>query len=87
MASLSRYHQELGPNGEGKCSVPMWSGGCPAGFCDEPAFGVRPIGKTIRMRDGRIIRVDGLYDGYVPALACPAHGGPQKPVEEETPNG
>ncbi len=37
---LSNHHMELNEQGEGKCSVPMWIGGIPAGFCDRPAFGV-----------------------------------------------
>lgn len=70
MAQLWKHHKELDENGVGKCSVPMWSGACPAGFCDADAYGPR---------------VDrNVYDGYVPALACPSHGGPktnQKPKE------
>ena len=61
MARMSSHHQTL-TNGVGKCSVPMWSGGCPAGFCDADAFGLPLPGAT--------------YRGYVPGLACPAHGGP-----------
>jgi hypothetical protein len=61
MSRLSNHHQELNAEGIGKCSVPMWSGGCPAGFCDMDAYGER---------------VNNRYDGYVPALACPIHGGP-----------
>ena len=38
MASTSKHHHEL-TNGVGKCSVPMWMGGFPAGFCDKPAYG------------------------------------------------
>lgn len=65
MAVCNKHHLELDANGVGKCSVPMWGGGCPAGFCDEPAYG-RPL-------------PDNGYDGYVPGLACPGHGGPMKP--------
>ncbi len=65
MAILSKFHKEL-TDGEGKCSVPMWMDGVPAGFCDEPAFG-EPT-------------KDSRYDGYVPALACPIHGGPAQPA-------
>ncbi len=75
MAQLNNHHQEL-TDGEGKCSVPMWAGGCPAGFCDEPAFGARPPGPLARDAYGDTVRIDGRYAGYVPALACPAHGGP-----------
>lgn len=64
MSRLNSHHKVL-TNGKGKCSVPMWSGGCPSGFCDRDAFGF----PTKYSR----------YDGYVPALACPAHGGPKEP--------
>jgi hypothetical protein len=58
-------HRELDNNGEGLCSVPMWRGGMPAGFCDQPAFGLQTTeGKR-------------KYDGYVPGLACFGHGGPE----------
>ena len=70
MAICCDHHKELDSNGEGKCSVPMWAGGCPAGFCDCPAYG-EPT------PEGRLI-----YDGYVPFLACPAHGGPTKKEKE-----
>ena len=68
---------ELNDNGEGKCSVPMWMNGCPAGFCDAVAYG--PPVPSARYRDssGRTHRYDGRYDGYVPGLACHAHGGPE----------
>lgn len=87
MARLSEHHQVL-TNGVGKCSVPMWCNGLPAGFCDEPAFGNYVRGETFRNRvTGEIQRFDGKYAGLVPALACPAHGGPSKPefLVEETP--
>lgn len=67
MARCSKHHEEL-INGVGKCSVPMWRFGLPAGFCDEPAYG-KPT------KEGR-----QLYSGYVPYLACPGHGGPAKDV-------
>ena len=75
MFSLSNHHSGLDESGEGKCSVPMWSGGCPAGFCDAPAFSKPPPGRVIRRWDGYLYREDGRYAGYVPALACVAHGG------------
>lgn len=78
MSALYKWHQELDENGEGKCSVPMWSCGCPAGFCDKPAYGTRPDGKTFVGSDNQVRRYDGRYAGFVPALACPAHGGPDK---------
>lgn len=77
MASTSKHHHEL-TNGVGKCSVPMWMGGCPAGFCDEPAYG--PPVPSKQFRDawtGEWKRFDGRYNGYVPGLACVAHGGPE----------
>lgn len=79
MSTLSKHHKELNAEGVGKCSVPMWSGGAPSGFCDEPAYGM-PLPREY-VRDGytgRRIYLDGGYDGYVPALACPCHGGPKK---------
>jgi hypothetical protein len=65
MAECWEHHKELNEHGVGKCSVPMWMNGCPAGFCDEPAFG-EPVKVCGRCK----------YDGYVPFLACPNHGGP-----------
>jgi hypothetical protein len=47
----------------------MWMDGCPAGFCDEPAYG-EPT------KEGR-----EQYSGYVPFLACPRHGGPIAKIE------
>jgi len=79
MASLLNHHKVL-TNGVGKCSAPMWMGGCPSGFCDQPAYGERP--HSAKFRDpwtGRERRVDGKYDGYVSGLACPQHGGPNEP--------
>lgn len=77
MARLCAHHQQLNDQGVGKCSVPMWSGGGPAGFCDNDAYGERPEGKTYTRWDGHEWRADGRYAGYVPALACPGHGGPK----------
>ena len=76
MASMSDHHQTL-TNGVGKCSVPMWMGGLPAGFCDAPAYG-NPMPYTAFRNEntGEMTRADGGYTGYVPALACPGHGGP-----------
>lgn len=76
MASTLKHHHEL-MNGVGKCSVPMWVGGCPSGFCDEPAYGERPRCEEFsNYAAGRRVRVDGKYNGYIPGLACQAHGGP-----------
>ncbi len=77
---MQECHRKLDKDGRGKCSVPMWSNGCPDGFCEEDAYGQRPEGETYRDASGRIHRHDGLYDGYVPGLACPAHGGPKTRV-------
>jgi hypothetical protein len=79
MARMAEHHQHLGPDGVGRCSVPMWSGGLPDGFCDRDAYGRPPPSDTYRDRDGVVRRFDGRYSGYVPALACPAHGGPEAP--------
>jgi hypothetical protein len=77
---LSPHHETLNELGEGKCSAPMWMGGTPCGFCDATAYGVRPPCKTRFNHAAREeMREDGRYNGYVPALACPAHGGPPKP--------
>lgn len=85
MAVLSKHHKEL-TDGKGKCSVPMWAGGCPAGFCDADAFGERPECEGFRdAYTGQFKRFDGKYGGYVPGLACPAHGGPRCPGIEIDP--
>jgi hypothetical protein len=81
VASLSDHHRTL-VNGVGKCSVPMFAGfGAPAGFCDRDAYGERPDCPSIRYPDGGERRLDGKFTGYVPALACPRHGGPCDPVK------
>ena len=64
MACCGGWHKEVNKLGIGKCSVPMWSGGVPAGFCDEEAYGEQ----TDERRH--------IYPHYVPFLACPGHGGP-----------
>ena len=67
MSQLNNHHRELDEHGIGKCSVPMWvSPGVPAGFCDKPAYGNYLPGAA--------------FTGYVPALACPEHGGPDSRV-------
>ena len=81
MSSIGKHHQELNEQGVGKCSVPMWMGGSPAGFCDKEAYGVPP--RSSRIFNYGIMeeqRTDGRYDGYVPALACIGHGGPKSRV-------
>jgi len=76
-----KQHEDASNGVIGQCSVPMWLAGCPAGSCQEEAYGTRPPGKMFRnySQGGRLQREDGLYDGYVPGLACPAHGGPKRP--------
>lgn len=77
MASTQKHHHEM-TNGVGKCSVPMWQCGAPAGFCDRPAYGKRPPGQQYRVAfSGEMRRLDGRYNGYIPGLACHAHGGPE----------
>ena len=77
MAVCSKWHKELDENGVGKCSVPMWCNGVPAGFCDKPAYGKPLPYETFKDRYGVERRIDGGYNGYVPYLACPSHGGPK----------
>ncbi len=87
MSKLSKHHEEL-TDGKGKCSVPMWCGGLPAGFCDEDAFGKPLPAEGGYWRDPYTRewkRWDGKYDGYVPGLACPRHGGPKCPGFEIKP--
>lgn len=79
MGSLSEHHKKLNERGEGKCSVPMWCDGLPAGFCNDTAYSNHKGGKYYNHpRTGDRIFVNGAYGGYVPALACPAHGGQTK---------
>lgn len=73
MAVCGKHHKEL-TDGKGKCSVPMWQMGLPAGFCDKDAFGNQTA-------DGGL-----MYSGYVPYLACPIHGGPECPGVEIEPS-
>lgn len=80
------HHKALDENGVGKCSVPMWCNGMPAGFCDEPAYGNRPEGRSYVDASGRRCRLDGRYAGYMSGLACPSHGGPPAPSQKESDN-
>ena len=66
------HHKKL-TNGVGKCSVPMWTNGCPNGFCNEPAY-------SEQTEEDRRFREMSNRFLYVPALACPAHGGLEKKV-------
>ena len=79
MSKLQEHHKNLNEEGIGKCSVPMWMDGMPAGFCDKDAYGNRPPSETWRdAYTGAVHRFDGRYSGYVPGLACPCHGGPKE---------
>jgi len=77
---LNKNHKEL-TNGVGKCSVPAWMNGVPAGFCDKEAYGERPHSETYwNYAAKKEMRMDGRYSGYVGGLACPNHGGDKKEV-------
>ncbi len=73
MSCMLKHHQEL-TDGTGKCSVPMWRLGTPAGFCDEPAYGHQPPTEALPW---------WLDLPYAPGLACPAHGGPPPQMSAE----
>jgi len=77
MSTLSKDHREL-TNGVGKCSVPMWRGGLPSGFCSQDAYSMKRTDGEYAMVNGSRRYFDGRYDGYVPALACHGHGGKTK---------
>lgn len=59
----------------GKCHVPMWMGGSPAGFCDEEAFGPQYPREYLAHNNPRY-----LLDrpAYCSGPCCPSHGGPKK---------
>lgn len=86
MSTLNSHHKEL-TDGVGKCSVPMWSGGVPAGFCDAVAYGPQLPGQQ---RYGNWDHSYGSMrwvDGYCSGLACYAHGGPSGRVTLPTNGG
>lgn len=67
---------------EGKCSVPMWQGGLPGGFCDRPAWGEQfAFGSGYEdpswLRPGQWAGGGGRQKPYAPGLACDHHGGPR----------
>jgi hypothetical protein len=72
----SKHHIDL-VNGIGKCGVPMWINGCPAGFCDQPAWGNQ---EANQMRYGSWHNSKWI-PGYSSALTCYNHGGPEKQKE------
>lgn len=57
----------------GKCRVPMWMGGCPSGFCGEPANGPQLPYEALNWERGWQ-RGDAPYC-FGPC--CPNHGGPK----------
>jgi hypothetical protein len=77
---------------EGKCSVPMFGGYGPAGFCDQPAWGEQYSEREpSRGQSGRYADPvwplrdrNGYYPSHLahlrppfaPGLCCKAHGGP-----------
>jgi len=74
MSTLSEHH--LPKAGiVGKCSVPMWIGGYPAGFCDAPAYGEQ-------YRDPFLPPCWAYNRNNKPpfasGLCCESHGGPSK---------
>jgi hypothetical protein len=77
MSACAESNKKVDEFGIGRCSVPMWSMGMPAGFCNEEAYGERLPTKIHTRWDGHTYAEDGRYAGYVPYLACPAHGGPK----------
>ena len=83
MAQCGTRHKEGAPLGQGLCSVPMWCLGCPADFCNEPAYGPQQrlkrgvfVGTTCSPKQHRFPSCSGL--------ACPTHGGPtlQKVIKD-----
>jgi hypothetical protein len=55
-----------------KCRVPMWMMGCPAGYCDDPAYGVQTD------KNRKLKKLVGRELPYCFGFACPSHGGPTK---------
>ena len=61
-------------DGVGKCSVPVWQYGYPAGFCDKPAYGEQTESYLSRFFVWDKYRRPAFASG----LACPDHGGPKQ---------
>lgn len=59
----------------GKCSVPLFSGGGPDGFCDRDAYGQQftDLAPVMAPQYGPNNRMP-----YAPGLACSHHGGPSE---------
>lgn len=64
MARASKIHTDIIAGGTGNCGVPMWSGGCPDGFCGREAYGQYNL--LTPRRD----------TPYSAGWRCPVHGGP-----------
>lgn len=67
---------------EGKCSVPMFGGYGPAGFCDRPAWGQQyDFGSGYEdpswLAPGQWAGGGGRQRPYAPDLCCDHHGGPR----------
>lgn len=67
---------------EGKCSVPMFSGYGPDGFCDRPAWGEQydfdsGHADPSWLRPGQWAGGGGRRRPYAPGLCCDWHGGPR----------
>ncbi len=84
MSVLSEHHKPKA-GVTGKCSVPMWSDGCPSGFCDRPAYGEQfeegspwaPAWWSQRDRNDFLLNPYNRKP-YAPGLACDHHGGPSE---------
>jgi hypothetical protein len=83
MSRLAEHHRaKCGV--EGKCSVPMWMGGAPSGFCDEPAYGEQysegtrhaPPHWSQRDRNGYYFTPHPITPPFAMGLCCSRHGGP-----------
>lgn len=81
MSTHDRYRPGCGI--EGKCSVPMFMGGGPSGYCNEPAFGEQydPGTKHAPPHWSPRDRYGNWVDPYrLPPFAthfcCKRHGGP-----------
>lgn len=70
MGTLSPHHEAL-IGGVGKCSVPMWRGGMPAGFCDRDAYGKQRKPHSWERYPNEL--------AYASGLCCEGHGGPPRP--------
>lgn len=65
---------ERAPWKGGKCCVPMWMGGGPAGFCAEEAFGPQYPRQYLAHQNPRYL---SDHPAYCFGPCCPVHGGPK----------